>query len=478
MSFILGLDAGTSGAGAVICDADGRLMASAKRPWSYQPDADGFPSIDPQAILGSLGAASQEVLRAAAVAPGDITAVGITSQRTGVVFTDAAGEVLHAGPNADPRGMQHGIAIEREHGDDIYRTTGRLPVFLYLPARLAWLRANKPQVASRIAHAFSFADWVCFALTGRAATDRTQAAEMLCYSLADGGWSAELCRALDVPQAILPDIAEGQPCGEVLPAAATGFGLAAGTPVVPCGADSQCAAASMGAIDAGDVIVPAGTTMPVQQVVPKLVIDEQRRLWCSPHVMPDRFVIEAHCSEAGPAIDWLLGILDRDYAWLDQAAAVAPPGAGGIVHVDTGPTAMGDYPMVRTGGYSYPIPVMVLGRTREDLARASLEGVAFAARAAVEWLTSVSGADAARVMVTGGLAQSRTFASILACVLGRPVRRAGLGQSSALGACIVAAAASGLHPSMAGAVAAMHDPGEEVPPEPGAPAVYDALYPG
>ncbi|MHB8511810.1 MAG: FGGY family carbohydrate kinase [Actinomycetota bacterium] len=474
MTFLLGLDIGTSGGRALICHDDGRVAASASRSWHYRIDAHGFPELDPHTILASLASASREAIRACVARPDAFAAIGVTSQRTGVILIDDNGAVVHAGPNSDPRGLKFGLAQEKEHGNLIYEKAGRLPAFLFLPARLAWLREFRPELFDRVKHALSFSDWVSFHLSGEIATERTQASETLCYDIASASYSDELCKALGVDQAILPTIKELGPVGWTQEASAHDFGVAAGIPVVHAGADTQCAGIGSGASELGSISISAGTTMPVQQLVAQPVLDPERRLWTSPHQLNDRYVLDANCGESGPAVDWLLSLLERDYGWLDKAAASAPAGSGGVLHVDTAPSNMGNFPMIRSGGFSYPVPVMALGRSREDLARATLEGIAFAARHAIDWLREVSGVEPPDVHLCGGLAASRTFASIVAGVLGREVRRS-MNPATALGACIVAAGAVGAHATLSEAIDVMHDAGEQVLAE--SSEAYESIYP-
>lgn len=480
MSLILSLDIGTSGGRAVIADSSGRRVGAAARAWRYRTDPSGFQELDTNTVWAALASASREAVRTSLARPEAIVAVAVTSQRSGVVLMDSKGEVLSAGPNTDARGVREGIGLERAHGELVYRLAGRLPVFLYLPARLAWFRNNKPAIADRVARALSFADWAVWRLTGgaAAATEPTQAAEMLAFDIHRGSWSDALCDALGTPRKILPDLVRpATTVGELTEPASREFGLHAGTAVVPAGGDTQCAALGLGVVEPGQVAVVAGTTMPVAQVAGGPTIDEERRLWTSPHAVPGRFLLEAHCGEAGPALDWLLGLMGRtgDHGWLDEAASGAEPGAGGVLSVDTGPTRMGDYPLMRTGGLVFPVPLMVLGRSQEDVARAALEGIGYGARQAMEWLAEVGGGQS-EVALSGGVARSQTFARVLASVLGRPVRRARDAQTSGLGGCIVGAAAAGEFRSVAEAAGVMHDRGETVHPEPEWTAIYEGLY--
>ena len=480
MSLVLALDIGTSGGRAVIADTSGRRVGTATRAWKYRLDADGFQELDTDLVWAALASASREAVRTSLARPDAIAAISVTSQRTGIVFLDAKGEVLSAGPNSDARGVREGIALERAHGEQVYRLAGRLPIFLYLPARLAWFRNNKPAIADRIAKALPFSDWATWRLTGGAvtATEPTQAAEMLAFDVQRGSWSDTLCDALGTPRKILPDLQRvATPVGTITESAAREFGLHAGTPVVPAGGDTQCAALGLGATEPGTVTIVAGTTMPVTQVSDSPTIDNERRLWTSPHAVPAQYLLEAHCGEAGPALDWYLSLMGRpnDHLWLDEAAASSEPGAGGVTSVDTGPTRMGDYPLMRSGGLIFPIPLMALGRQPADVGRAVLEGMAYGVRQGMDWLAEVGG-GASDVLLCGGVAKSQTFTRILASVLGRPVRRARESQASGLGGCIVGAAAAGEFRSVAEAAGVMHDRGDTVHPEPEWTAIYEGLY--
>ncbi|MHB8512777.1 MAG: FGGY family carbohydrate kinase [Actinomycetota bacterium] len=477
MSLVLSLDIGTSGGRALIADSEGRRIGSAQRAWRYRNDADGFPLLDHGAVWASLASAAREAVRSSLARPEAIAVIGITSQRNGVVLLDGKGQILYAGPGSDGRATTEGIELEREFGDLIYETTGRLPAFRYLPAKLAWFRNNKPEIASRTQHAVSFADWVAYRLSGEIATDPTQAAETLCFDVRREMYSQTLCDALDVPARFLPRVIS-EPLGNLSEDVAREFGLHPGTPVVRAGGDTQCAALAMGVTEPGDVAVAAGTMLPVTQVTSPAVVDLQRRLHTSPHAVPGRSILEAHCGEAGAAVDWMLGLIGEtgNHVWLEQAASDADPGSAGVSLVGPGPTNMGDYPVMRTGGLAFPIPVSQLAPGREEIARGMLEGIAYGTRAGIDWLSEVSNKPPREVAVSGGLSRSTTFVRVLAAVLGRDIRRAREPHAAALGACIVAAASAGLHSSVQAAASKMADRGETIRPDQGWLALYDELY--
>jgi len=468
VTLFAGVDVGTGGARCLIVDERGRRVAAAEHAWRYRTNEHGLTDLEPGDALAAVAAAlSDAVSRCDA---GAIAAIGVCSQRSGVALLDAEGAPILVGPNADGRAVAQGIEQQRVHGERIYRINGRLPAMLYLPARLAWMRENAPDDAARVAHALSLADWVVYELTGIAATERTQAAELLVYEIAADAWSEELLEALGVSHSVLPEVrAVGDAVGDVRASASERFGIPAGIPVVSGGADTQAAALAMGVRDAGDAIVVAGNTMIAEVVTADATADPAGRLWRSPHPMTGRWVREAHCGEAGALLSWLGGVLATDVNALAAEAETGVPGAGGVVFVDPRPSDIGNFPLVRRAALSFPAPVLALGRPRADVLRAVFEGVAFGARAGLEWL-----GEHRSLALAGGVARSGVVAAALAGSGEEPVRVAVEPASSALGAAIVSASAH--HGGVESATEAMHDRGHDVAPRAadGYPAHYAA----
>lgn len=400
-----------------------------------------------------------------------IASVGVTAQRSGVVLIDAQGREIFSGPNADGRAILEGLAQERAHGPLIYRIAGRLPAMLYFPARLAWIKANRPNVFARAHAALSFGDWAVWRLTGDVATDPTQAAEMLVYDVSAGNWSAELIAALDVPESLLPPILPPGARAGVVRDDSSGF--LPGTPVVPAGGDTQCAALGMGVVDPGHAVVVAGTTMLCEQVVDTPVPDPSGRLWTSPHALAGRFVREAHCGESGAAVDWVAGLLGVPASQMGRESTDGVPGAGGVGFFDSFPSNASDFGLVRMGGWQFPVPLLALGRGRPDVARAVFEGIAFGACAGLDWLSETGGRPIS-LTACGGVTRAETFVATLAGVTGSEVLVAGEVHSSALGAAI--AAAADCFGGVKEAATAMHDRGRRVAPreDDGYPSLYAA----
>src|SRR4029079_4093210 len=106
-----------------------------------------------------------------------VAAMAVTGQREGVAFTDEGGEAILVSPNVDARASAQGMAIDAARGNEVYQTTGHLPSLMQIPAKLQWLRAERPQDAERVRYVLPFVDWLATLLTGTPAMSRSLAAE-------------------------------------------------------------------------------------------------------------------------------------------------------------------------------------------------------------------------------------------------------------------------------------------------------------
>ncbi len=455
---ILALDAGTSGARALIVRPGKGTIAVARHPWGYDTTPEIAPfgkSFDGERFWSILCEATRRALADAGLSGGDIAAVGVTSQRLGVVVIDRDGKALFTGPNVDARAFAEGIAIDAEMADRVYASTGKLPSLLLAPARLHWLRKNHEEAYRNAAAVLAMGDWVAYRLTGVLRSERSLAGDCGLLDVTTRERNIDLLCELEVPEALLPPLARSdEVAGEISAGPATETGLAPGTPVVIGGGDTQCALLGLRVIEPGEVGIAAGWSCPLQQVTAEPRIDDKRRTWTSLHVQPDRWVVESSTANAGQMWDWwcrtLLGDDDRA---LDEAAALveqAPTAGGGDVFALLGPAAMNAGAMsVHLGGalLTTPLAVGVVGRP--ELLRAALENIAYALRANLEQAEEVTGLPATRIATGGGLTRVPAFSRILADTLNRPVEVARDVDVTCRGAAMLAARAIGLAGSLA-----------------------------
>jgi autoinducer 2 (AI-2) kinase len=467
---VLVIDAGTSALRAVAVRSDGDVRVIAREPWRMFIPDDAAPfgrEFDPRVVVAAL----DRVVAAAVPQRGRIAGIAVTGQREGIAFVDDAGSALFASPNVDARASAEGIATDGVHGAEVYATTGHLPSLMQAPAKLAWLRAQRPEIAARVRHVLPLADWIAMALTGRAAISRSLAGENGLLDIASGLVAAPLLERLGLPPSHVPAVAaDGSIAGAVR------AGAFAGVPVVLAGADTQCALIGMGVIAPGAVGVAAGWSAPLQMVTAAPVFDSERRTWTSVHVASERWILESNAGDCGRAWEWICSIMGVGHDEAIALAAGAPRGARDAMAV-LGARAMRAFEMTAgVGALTLPLPLAMSAPERGDLLRSVLGATAYALRANLEQLESVSGSQVDRLHMGGGMSRSGLFTQIVADVIDRPVEVAHAPETSAVGAAALASVALGLHPSLDEAVSRMAGGRRIAHPVLAASAEYEDLY--
>jgi autoinducer 2 (AI-2) kinase len=473
MEALVALDAGTGGGKCTVFDRAGHALASHREAWSYEVTCDpSLPFVrafafDPEAFWGAICRCVRGALAAARVAPSDVVGVASTSQREGCVFLDAHGREIYAGPNLDARGFAEGLEILNALGlPRLHAITGHSAPFIFPLARYLWFRTHDGR---RVAHVLMINDWLTYRLSGELAAEPSNATESMFFDLRARTWSAEILERFDIPASILPlVVASGTRIGTVSAEAARATGLAAGTPVVMGGADTQCSLLAAGAINPGDTGATLGTTTPVQAVVDAPCFDPAANLWASCHVVADRWVVESNAGDTGDAYQWILELVAGDrppterYALAEQWAAEVPA-IEALAFV--GPSVF-DLTKMRPnkpGGMLFPYPTMHMRPDRAALVRAFLESVGFAVRANLEQIARVVGTGPSKLFVGGGMSRSRALVTLLRDITGLPVRIVHEPESAALGCAILTAAGLGVYTDLSQAVTGMIHCRDEVP---------------
>lgn len=449
---IVALDAGTSGARCVVLRPGAGIVAVARQAWSYDTPPGGGrldKCFDAETFWSVVRGVCCTALAQAGLSAGDIAVAGVTSQRLGIVVIDKDGRVLFTGPNVDARAFMEGIAIDGTMAARVYASGGKLPSLLLAPARLHWLRNNDPAAYERADTILTIGDWLAFQLTAERKNERSLAGDCGLLDVVSRERDARLLGELEVPPRLLaPLVSSDEVAGSVSKTGAKASGLAAGTPVVIAGGDTQCALAGMGVETPGEAGIAAGWSCPLQLVTAEPRFDPQRRTWTNLHVVPGRWVIESSPANAGQAWQWWVETLLGEGAdALERAGALASEAAAGSGELLAllGPAAMNAGAMgLHLGGILMTTPLMADNIGRAELLRAALENVAYALRANLEQAEEVAGASATRIAVGGGMTQTPLFGRILSDVVARPIAVAQDVEVTARGAAVMAARAVGL----------------------------------
>jgi sugar (pentulose or hexulose) kinase/phosphoglycerate dehydrogenase-like enzyme/ribulose-5-phosphate 4-epimerase/fuculose-1-phosphate aldolase/putative sterol carrier protein len=483
--YLMALDAGGGGGRCLLVDVAGGRTIRTFRAWTH-PTAPGTSGLgtdlDLHTIWESLASSAREAVERAAASAEDVLGVAVTSTRHTTVLLDREGKPILAAPNRDGRAFAEAFQLAAEHGDTLYARTGRWPIPLASASRLAWLAANQPKLWKRAGTVLSLNDWVAYRLTGELVTDPSQAEETLLLDVETRAWAHDLAELLAVPERLLPPLREaGSRLGGLTAEAATALGLNTGTPVAVGGGDTQCGLLGAGSVAPGQAAVIAGTTVPLQLVLDRPVIDPQQRMWTGCHVVPGLWVLESNAGPMGDALEWLAEILypeaPNPAARFLAEADRSNPGAAGLLST-FGSSVMNARELKLPIGmltFSHMTAVNGGGR-RRHLNRAVVDGMAYAIRANLEQIRDLAGHEIGSLALAGGISRSAAFAQAVADALGVPVEVGATGEATALGAAIAAGVGAGVFPDLAAGARALRGKPALFEPRAAESAAYRERY--
>ena len=450
MKYVLALDQGTTSSRAILFDARGRAVASAQRELTQHFPQPGWVEHDPDEIWRTQLACGREVLAGAGIAPGDVVAIGITNQReTTLLWDRTSGRPLApAIVWQDRRTAGHCAELKAAGHEALFRSRTGLVLDPYFSGtKLAWLLAAIPgarQRAERGELAFGTVDsWLVWQLTGgrRHVTDSSNASRSLLFDIRRGVWDDELLGLLDIPRALLPEVVPGS--GPVATCDRDLFG--AESAIAGIAGDQQAATFGQACFAPGMAKNTYGTGCFMLMNTGASATASTRGLLTT--VAWDNgggivFALEGSVFMAGAITQWLrdgLGII-RSTGEI-EALAGSVPDAGGVVMV---PAFSGLGAPWWDPGARGTLLGMTRGTSHAHIARAALDAIALQSADLAGAMVADSGIALAELRVDGGAARNNLLMQLQADLLGVPVVRPVVTETTALGAAYLAGIGVGL----------------------------------
>jgi len=455
MSHILAIDQGTTSSRAILFDAALNVVATAQEEFAQHFPASGWVEHNPQDLWRTTMSTCRAALQQSGLSATDLAGIGITNQReTTLVWDRHTGAPIHNAIVWQDRRTAALCETLRAAGHEATVTaqTGLLLDPYFSGTKLAWL-LDKVDGARARAEAgdllFGTVDsWLIWNLTGGAvhATDATNAARTLLYDIHQGRWSASICDLLNIPMAMLPEVrdsaAEYGACKAEL--------LGAPVPIRGVAGDQQAATVGQACFRPGMMKSTYGTGCFALLNTGDTPVLSQNRLLTTIAYQLDgtpTYALEGSIFVAGAVVQWLRdGLKVIDDASATGAMAMAADPGQDIVLVPAFTGLGAPYWNAECRGAIY-------GLTRstgpQELARAALESVGFQTRDLLEAMTADwhSAADANQVLrVDGGMSASDWTMQFLSDIIGAPVDRPKVLETTALGAAWLAGMQAGFYP--------------------------------
>jgi glycerol kinase len=442
MRAVLALDQGTTGSTALVISADGQVLGRGYREFAQHFPQPGWVEHDPSDLLQATLDAAREALASSPVAP---ECIGITNQReTVIVWDKVTGAPVHrAIVWQDRRTADRCVALASSR-DFIAARTGLVLDAYFSATKIEWLLRTNASLANRARNGELLAgtvdSWLIWNLTDGAvhATDPTNASRTMLYDINQHAWSDELCDLFSVPMLMLPEVRRSR--GDFGVAAARHLGVA--LPITGVAGDQQAALFGQGCVAPGEAKNTYGTgafmLMNTGQTRPSLGDGLLTTIACDETGAPC-YALEAAIFIAGAAVQWI-----RDGLGLIASASETEAMASGLLGND------GVYFVPALTGLGAPhweadargtIVGLTRGTTRAHIVRAALEAMAYGTADVMGAMQRRSGVTLDALRVDGGAANNGWLMQFQADVLGVPVEKPAMVETTALGA----AGLAGLH---------------------------------
>src|SRR5579863_8738114 len=452
MAYILALDQGTTSSRAILFDEGGSIVAVAQHEFEqFYPQA-GWVEHDPTEILTSQLACAVEALGKAGARPRDVAAIGITNQReTVIVWERETGKAIHPAIVWQDRrtAPQCELLQNSGVGETVSAKTGLVLDPYFSATKVRWILDNVPGARGRAERgelAFGTVDsWLIWHLTSgmRHVTDVTNASRTLLFNIVKGEWDAELLGIFGVPASMLPEVVwSSERIGDVT----TSLGLG-GVAIAGIAGDQQAALFGQVCWNAGEAKNTYGTGCFLLQNVGTEFVRSKHKLITTLAASAQRrreYALEGSIFIGGAVVQWLRDNMRLIGSSAEvEALAAGVTDSGGVVFV---PAFVG----LGAPHWDPHAGAMMIGLRRDTkpghIARAALESIAFQVADVLEAVHSETNAPLGALRVDGGAAVNHLLMQFQADVLGVPVVRPRVTETTALGAAYLAGLATGFWP--------------------------------
>jgi len=456
MAYLLALDQGTTSSRAIVFRDDSTMVSVAQREFTQIYPQPGWVEHDPREIWSTQVAVAVEAISAAGLAPGDITALGITNQReTTIVWDRKTGEPIYNAIVWQDRRTADFCAELKAAGAEaeVQRRTGLLLDPYFSGTKVRWILDHvngARERAERGELAFGTVDtWLIWQLTeGRVhATDVSNASRTLLLNLHTAAWDDEMLRLLGVPRALLPEVRPSSGVfGEVrTPLAGWPF------PIAGVAGDQQAALFGQACFEPGMGKNTYGTGCFLLQNTGTAPVASHNRLlttiaWKTSDAI--EYALEGSVFIGGAVVQWLRdGLKLIRTAPESEALAESVPDSGGVFLVPAFAGLGAPYWDPYARGAMLGIS---RGTTEAHVARAALESIALQSADLLEAMKLDASQELKELRVDGGACRNNLLLQMQADFLQAPVVRAAVTETTALGAAYLAGLAMGVYQGVNG----------------------------
>ncbi|MBA9028556.1 xylulokinase [Peribacillus huizhouensis] len=478
MSYLMGIDLGTSSVKTVIIDIDGNMKSSAQAFYDINIPNKGYAEQDPKRWWKSTVQSIKEALNNAHIQSQELKGIGFSGQMHGMVLIDKQLQVIRPAIIwSDQRTQREVHSIYELLGKNYVGeiTLNPLSTGFQTPS-LLWVKQNEPETYERIYKVLLPKDYIRLMLTGEIGTDVTDASATLAFDTRNLVWSDKLISTIGLNRDFYPNV--NNPfdiAGEITEKASKETGLYRGTPVVYGGGDQPMQSVGNGIVEAGQVSLTIGTGGQVFSVISEPKYDKQMRTHTFCNAVPGTWNIMGASLAAGLSLSWLNEkiLSNMPYHEINELAKSVKPGSEGLLFL---PYLTGERTPHMDSSARGTFIGLVLNHSRANLIRAVMEGVVFALKDSVEIIKSLD-TKMDTFIASGGGARSDVWLQIQANILNQEIYKVSQEEQACVGAAIMAGVGVQAYPSIKEACQAIIQISDEpVVPHPEDARKYNDMY--
>ena len=443
MSYVLGLDLGTSSLKGLLVSRDGKAVASASAEYPVLNPAPGFSEQDPALWLSAAEKVIKEIIKLVPAAKDKIEGISFSGQMHSLVLLDENNKPLR---NAilwnDVRTTAQCAEITKTLGADLLKITKNRALEGFTLPKILWVREHEPEIWKKAKKFLLPKDYLSFHLTGATQMEYSDAAGTLMLDIEKKQWSADIAAAFNIPHNIFPKLMNStDKAGTVRKDLAQKLGLANRPAVYPGGADNACAAAGAGVLDAKTGMCSIGTSGVFLAYEGKTVTDYKGSLHFFNHIIKDSYYSMGVTLSAGSSLSWFRNTFAKDMSFEKFLEGVerVEPGCNGLLFA---PYLTGERTPYADSSVRGSFTGIDISHTAPHFARAVMEGITFSLKDCME-LMHKAGKKFERVISVGGGAKNKDWLQMQADIFGCKIVTLETEQGPSLGACMTAAVGAG-----------------------------------
>ncbi|MBC1226865.1 xylulokinase [Listeria booriae] len=443
MSYVLGIDLGTSSLKGILMNKAGQVIAEASAEYDIDSPATGFSEQHPEYWV----VACEEVLTRLSIEVADfgaeLEAISFSGQMHSLVTL--GDEDTLAYPAIlwnDVRTTKQCQQIMDTFGETIIEITKNIVLEGFTLPKILWLQQNKPEVWAKVRKIMLPKDYLTFILTGNMHCEYSDAAGTSLFDIEKREWSAAICEKFAIDMSILPPVVSSvEQVGVVNASYAKRFGLQREVKVFAGGADNACAALGAGVVNEVYALVSLGTSGVFSSFEAE-ISNYKGKLHFFNHVIPNANYSMGVTLAAGNSLNWFKNTFGKGLSFAELLADVytVAPGSEGLLFT---PYIVGE----RTPHIDSKIRGSFIGiDTRHELkhfARAVLEGITFSLKDAQVLMEEAKNKKFKQIISVGGGAKNADWMQMQADIFNAEIIRLEVEQGPGVGACMIAAVGNG-----------------------------------